>query len=317
MVSYVLNANTSVTVPEETRRRIIEAMHSLGYTPNRAARSLRTSKTFTIASIIPDIANPFYPAFVRDVQDMADQYGYDLLMYNTDGRADKERKFLWLVEQGRVDGVVGVFFHTSVRELSQLIAHNVAIVRLEAVRKRTGHLPVDNLFVDNVAASRAAVGFLIERGYRRIAMLTDASGPGQPRVEGYRQALAAHDIVIESEYIQQVDFTEFGGFSGTQRILALPTPPDAIFAANDLMAIGALMAIKEKNLRVPQDIALMGFDNIPTDRLVNPPLTSVTQFQEQMGCRAAQLLFERINQEYQGPGRCEEMPFEIIVRSST
>jgi LacI family transcriptional regulator len=316
MVSYVLNGTATVTVPAETRQRIVDAINTLGYVPNRAARSLRTNKTFTIASIIPDIANPFYPTFVRGVQDIADQQGYDLLMYNTDGRVDKERKFLRLIEQGRVDGVVGVFFHTSVRELAQIIHHNVAVVRLEAVKKRTGDLPVDNVYVDNTAAAQAAVTYLLGQGYRRIAMLTNAVGPGHPRVEGYRQALTAHGLLFDETYIQRCDFTEQGGFAGMQQLLRLAQRPDGVFAANDLMAMGALQALQAANLRVPDEMALMGFDDIPTGRLLTPPLTTVTQFQDQLGRRAAELLFERINQTYTGPGRCEELPFAIITRAS-
>ena len=135
MVSYVLNASTAVSVPEETRARVLAAMHELGYVPNRAARSLRTNRTLTIASIIPDIANPFYPAFVRGIQDVADQHGYDLIMYNSDGAADKERKCIHSVEQGRVDGVVGVFFHTGAHALAALLEQGIFVVRLEAMRK--------------------------------------------------------------------------------------------------------------------------------------------------------------------------------------
>ena len=132
MVSYVLNQSTQVTVPDETRQRVLDAMQKLGYVPNRAARSLRTSKTFTIGCVIPDIANPFYPAFVRGVQDVVDRNGYDLVMYNTDGLAEREKKAVRALLQGRVDGVIGVFFHSSARELALLLEQQIPVVRLEA-----------------------------------------------------------------------------------------------------------------------------------------------------------------------------------------
>ena len=184
MVSYVLNESTNVTVPDDTRQRIQHAMAALGYVPNRAARSLRTSKTFTIGCVIPDIANPFYPIFVRGIQDVADRYEYDVVMYNTDGLPAREEKAMRSLLQGRVDGVIGVFFHSSVRDLSRLLDQHIALVRLEAAPKRGGELPLDNIYVDNIAASRHAVSYLVDRGYQRIAMLADQPGPGAPRGSG-------------------------------------------------------------------------------------------------------------------------------------
>jgi LacI family transcriptional regulator len=316
MVSYVLNANTAVSVPEETRARVLAAMHELGYVPNRTARSLRTSKTLTIASIIPDIANPFYPAFVRGVQDMADHHGYDLIMYNSDGAAEKERKYLQSVEQGRVDGLVGVFFHVTARDLAGLLEQGIAVVRLEAMRKPAGELPLDNIFVDSLAAAHEAIDFLLGRGYRRIAMLGNTPGPGEARQQGYRRALQTAAIPLREELILHCDFTEAGGYLGMQTLLALPVRPDAVFAANDVMAMGALAAIQAAGFHVPGDVAVMGFDDIPLARLLTPPLTTVRQFQTQLGRRAAELLLERLSGEYSGPGRSQEMPYAIVGRAS-
>jgi LacI family transcriptional regulator len=316
MVSYVLNANTAVSVPEETRARVLAAMHELGYVPNRTARSLRTNKTFTIASIIPDITNPFYPAFVRGIQDMADHHGYDLIMYNSDGVADKERKYLHSVEQGRTDGMVGVFFHASARHLTGLLEQGIAVVRLEAMRKPPGELPLDNIFVDSLAAARDAVTYLLGRGYRHVAMLGNTPGPGEARQQGYRQALQAAGVPVRDEFVIRCDFTEAGGYAGMQALLALPVRPDAVFAANDVMAMGALAALQAAGLQVPDDIAVMGFDDIPLARLLTPPLTTVRQYQTQLGRRAAELLLERLSGTYSGPGRSQEMPYEIVVRTS-
>ena len=316
MVSYVFNASANVTVPDETRQRILDAMHALRYIANLAARSLRTSKTFTIGCVIPDIANPFYPAFVRGVQDVVDRSGYDLVMYNTDGLAAREEKSIRSLLQGRVDGVIGVFFHSSVRDLAALLEHHVAVVRLEATAKRTGPLPLDNIFVDNIAAARHAVAYLVERGYQHIAMLTNEPGPGQPRVVGYRAALADCGRDAPEDYVQIGAFTVEGGAASMQRLLDLTPRPDAVFAANDLMAIGAMLACKARGLQVPQDVAVMGFDDIPTDQIVTPALTTVSQFQNRLGERAAELLFERIEGKAAPEGRNAELPFAIVVRES-
>src|SRR5262249_28014277 len=139
-VSHVLNNTAAISVPPETRQRILDAIAELGYVPDGTARSLRTRKSYTIASVIPDITNPFYPAFERGIQDVAERQGYDLIMYNTDGVAEKERKSLRSVQRGRVDGVIAVLFHLTADDLRPLLERNVAVVRLEARRQEIGDL---------------------------------------------------------------------------------------------------------------------------------------------------------------------------------
>jgi LacI family transcriptional regulator len=314
-VSHVLN-NTAIAVPAETRARILRAMDELGYVPNITARSLRTNKTYTLATIIPDITNPFYPAFQRGIQNVAEQQGYDLIMYNTDGSPEKERKCLRSVGQRRVDGVIAVLFNLSARDLLPLLEMNIAVVRLEAAPKQTGDYALDNLYVDNVAAAETAVSYLIGRGHRRIAIIVGQRGPGRFRIQGYCQAFLKHNLPVDEGLIRSGDFAEEGGYQSTQALLKLSPLPTAIFAANDLMAMGAITAIREAGLQVPDDIAVVGFDNIPTASLVDPALTTIAQHQEELGRRAAEMLFERLNGLAPETGRCEEMPFRLIVRES-
>jgi LacI family transcriptional regulator len=317
-VSYVLNGNPSVSVPEVTRRRILEAIDELSYVPNGTARSLRTRKTWTIAAVIPDITNPFYPAFERGLQGAAEARGYDLIVYNTGGIAEKEQRCVRSLQQGRVDGVVAVFFHLKAEDLIPLLERNVAVVRLEAVKKGADYLdlPLDNLYVDNVAASRVAVEHLIDRGHTKIGMIAGQSGPRQARVRGYRDALAAHRLALDESLIWDGDFSEDGGYRAMRSLLDAPRPPTGVFAANDVMAMGALIAIREAGLGIPEDIAVVGFDDIPFARPVSPPLTTIAQFQENLGVRAAEMLLERLNGTAPEFGRYEEMPYELIVRES-
>lgn len=316
MVSYVLNDHAAVSIPNATRQRILEAIETLGYQPNRSARSLRTSKTFTIAVIIPDISNPFYPAFVRGVQDVADQRDYDVITYNTDGLANKERKCIQSILEGHVDGVIAVLFHLTARDLFPLLDRHNPVVRLEATRKMAGERSLDNIYLDNVAAARTAVSYLIGKGHQRIGMLAGQQGPTNYRVVGYRQALEMAGIPAQEPLIQPGDFNEQGGYHAMQALLQLSEHPTAIFAANDLMAMGAYLAIKAAGLRIPQDMAVVGFDNIPTARLVSPPLTTIAQFQQDIGHRAAEMLFERLNDTAPPGGRSEERPHELIIRES-
>lgn len=318
MVSYVINNNSTVTIPDETRQRILSVMDELGYVPNITARRLRSSKTYTVAGVIPDITNPFYPAFERGVQDTVNQYGYDLVIYNTDGTAERERKYLESLLQGRVDGVVGVFFHLRTADLSLLIEQQIPVVRLEAMPKVPGRLSLDNIYIDNIAASRSAVEYLIDKGYRRVAMLSSHEGPARFREMGYREALEAHHIEFEPVLLGYGAYSEDGGYMAMSSLLQQrDSRPSAVFAANDLMAMGAMLAIREAGLSIPDDIAVMGFDDIPTAKLVYPSLTTVAQFQRQLGQRAAELLMERLTGSLPEQGRSVEMPYRIIERDST
>jgi LacI family transcriptional regulator len=316
MVSYVLNGNSGVTVPAETRQRILDAMQELGYQPSKIARSLRTSKTYTIAGVIPDILNPFYPAFQRGIQDVADAENYDLITYNTDANPDKERRFCQSLLQGRADGLIAVLFHVNVTALLPLLERGIPVIRLETMYKAPGGYPLDNIYVDNAAASHAAVSYLIGKGHRRIGTLAGHAGPTRHRIAGYWQALGEHGIAPDESLIETAEFNETGGYTGMQALLERATGLTAVFVSNDLMAIGAIQAIQSAGLRVPEDIAVVGFDEIPTARLVNPALTTVSQHQEQIGRRAAQMLFERLNGSVPSGGRTEAMPFELIIRQS-
>lgn len=316
MVSYVIN-KSDVPITEETRQRILAAMEELGYVPNLMARRLRVSKTYTIASIIPDITNPFYPAFERGIQDALNEYGYDLVIYNTDGKAERERKCIDSLRQGQVDGIVGVFFHLRSKDLIPLIERQIPIVRLEAQGKAPSALALDNIYIDNIAASEAAVDLLVDKGHRRIAMLASYEGPSRFREKGYRQALDKHQIPFDDDLLSYGEYSEDGGYQATNNLLKRGIRPTAVFATNDLMAMGAIVAIREFGLAIPGDIAVMGFDDIPTAKLVYPALTTVAQFQRDVGRRAAELLMERLTQDGPAGGRSIEMPFQIIERQST
>lgn len=319
MVSYVLAGKSPISIPEETRQRVLRAVEELGYVPNGTARSLRTRRTSTLGVVVPDITNPFYPAFERGVEVAAEERGYDLIVYNTDGRPEKERKSLLSLRQGRVDGLVAIFFHLRAPDLAPLLALGLPVVRLEPspAATRDLSLPLDSLYVDNRAAAREAVEYLFARGHTRIGMVTGALGPGEERLAGYRRALAEHGLAAEPGLTAYGEFTLESGYQAMRRLLGLEPRPTAVFAANDMMALGALLAIRDAGLRVPEDLALVGFDDTPATRLVTPPLTTISQFQDRLGRRAAEMLFERL--EGRAPpegGRYEEMPYQLLARGS-
>lgn len=315
-VSLVLNNTETASIPEETKQKVLDAIKILGYIPNSAARILRTKRTYTLACIIPDITNPFYPAFVNGIQTEAEQNGYEVIIFNTHSSAEKEAKFLRSIQEGRVDGVIGVFFYTQARDFLPLFDKNIPVVRLEVRRHNSGTWPLDNIFVDNVKAAFTATQYLISRRHRHIAMITGQDGPRNARKEGYLQALRTTPEACQP-WIQDVYiFDEKGGYGGMKAILEQGKIPSAVFAGNDLMAIGAMNAIREAGLKIPDDIAIMGFDDIAAARMVSPALTTIRQCQDEIGIRAAALLLERLDQDEYVEGRVVEMPFELVVRDS-
>lgn len=303
-------------MPAPTLARVEQAVRDLGYVPNRAAQALRTRRTMTLACVIPDIANPFYPPFLRGLQQVADDAAYDVISVNTDGTEDREQRFLRWARQGHVDGVAGIFFTLHARSFEPLINAGIPVARIETAPKVNGTLQIDNLFVDNARASQEMVRYLLGRGHRRIALISGRGGPRPTRVQGYGAAMK--DAGVPVRIIDADAFNEEDGFRATTRLLREGQRPTAIFAVNDLMAIGAMMALREAGLSVPADVAVAGFDDIPAARLVTPSLTTVTQFQDELGRQAATTLIARLRgQDPATEGTSREMPFRLVERQST
>ena len=208
-------------------------------------------------------------------------------------------------------------FHQSAIALRDLLDRGIAVVRFESTRKEAGPWPIDNLYVDNSAAARTVVTHLIQRGHTRIGVITGRKGPRPARLFGYLHALTEHGIEPDDQLVREGDFQERGAQLAMRELLALANPPTAIFAVNDLMAIGAILAIREAGLRIPEDIAVTGFDDIPAAQFVHPTLTTIAQHPERLGSRAAEMLLERLKGTAPDHGRCEEMPFELVVRESS
>jgi LacI family transcriptional regulator len=320
MVSYVLNNNTKISVPDETRQRILDAIDGLGYVTNKAAQNLRTQRTNMIAIIVPDITNPFHTVFARGVQRVVREQGYEVIMFNTDRNESDERSSLLFLQQGWVDGAIITSLHLQPEELLPVLDKHVPLV-VQGPNIMPDHLnghPLDSLYVDDIAAAETAVDYLFEQGHTRIGMIAGKVGtpPRLRREKGYRQAHQHYNIEVEEALIMAWDFKEEEAYYAMQELLQVEPPVTAVFCASDLLAIGALTATREANLRVPEDIAIIGYDDIPIARLVSPPLTTIAQFQETMGQRAAEMLLARLNDEAPANGLREKMPFELIRRGS-
>ena len=313
-VSIVLNRAETSAVPVPTRERILRLAGEIGYRPSHPARTLRNARTMTLACIVPDITNPFYPGLVRGLQATAAPAGYAVLIYDTDGTPEGERRALGWLQQGRADGAVGMFYHFRAADLTDVARGNLPLVLLGRQSVRRGGPPIDSVFIDNVAASAAMTRLLIRRGHRRIAMIVAGFGPSQVRAEGYgkvmREAGLAPQLVVDNAHSAEA------GVRAMRALLAQGGDrPTAVFGANDMIAIGAMQAAREAGLSIPGDVAIVGFDDIPTANLLG--LTTVRQPELELGALAARTLIERLQPEgSRTASRSLELDFEIVERSS-
>jgi LacI family transcriptional regulator len=313
-VSMVLNKAETPSVPAATRARILKLAGEFGYQPNHPARMFRSARTMTLACVIPDITNPFYPGLVRGLQSVAAPAGYDVLIFDTDGRAEgEERAASWLL-QGRADGVVGTFFHLRIPQLAKLAHKGIPIVRLESQNKPKGPLPIDSVYIDNAEASAAMTRYLIERGHRRITMILAEVGPSHRRAFGYASVMRAAGLV--PEFVTDSRYSEQSGARAMREILTTRrNRATAVFGANDMLAVGAMVAARDAGLSVPDDIAIVGFDDIPAAKLLG--LTTVRQPEFELGALAAQTLVGRLQPDgLERPGTSLELKFEIVKRAS-
>jgi DNA-binding LacI/PurR family transcriptional regulator len=319
-VSRILSPSSSksdVPISEETKEKVLAVVKESGYQPNQYARSLRGQKNHVIGMLIADIGNPFYHPMVRAVQDVASHYHYSVIIANSDHLLEKEKLFCESLLRRPVDGAIMIPYHLTDDDLQNLIARTGMAIC--AVGNHIQHPKVDVAYADDRKASYEAVCWLIEkRGHQRIAMICASHEfPVIKRRYGaFQQAMKDAGLSIPPEYVIEGDWSTESGRRAISTLLALPTPPTAVFAACDTIAIGALDAAEKMNYRVPEDIAIIGFDDIPAASWVRPQLSTVAQYPGEMGTLLAKALFERIGGEYDGPSRRFEVPCRFFERAS-
>lgn len=297
-----------------TRKRVLELVRRSGYHMNGVARSLRTQSTRTIGIIVSDIRNPFSSAIVKSVEDVARTNGYTVLVCNADENVRNEEVALELFIERQVSGVIHCSAGANLDLLRVLLRKSIPLVDLD---RQSGLENVDTVILDNQQGATLATRHLLELGHKRIAMI---SGPkhlsnARKRLDGFRNTLRSAQIAVQKEYIQFGDFREQSGRLAAERLLCLQTPPTAIFIANNEMMAGALFAIRQRRLKVPRDVSLVGFDDDRWTQYSDPPLTVISQPTEAMGQKAADLLLGRL----QGEREADTVVFkpELIIRCST
>ena len=315
-VSRILNNKAAAyRISKETEKRVNEIAKTSGYRPNFLAKGLRLKKTKTIGLVIPDISNPFFAHVTRAIQLSAHKLGYSLIVCNTDEDLDAEVEHIDLLGSKGVDGYIIMPVGTSSTHLQRLMTENKPLVLLD---RCFDELETNSVLVDNYLGAVKATEHLIEFGHRSIAIIQGLPNTytAKERLKGYMDALDKHHIPVEKNFIVGKDFRKENGYIETKVLLSLQHHPSAIFTTSDLITLGALHAIFEENLRIPEDISLVAFDDIDFAPFLVSPLTLVSQPKELMGEIAVKLLIEDIKYDGQKAKQRIVLNPKLVIRKS-
>jgi LacI family transcriptional regulator len=318
-VSRVIN-NTGY-ISAETRARVEAAISELGYVPNALGRQLRSKQTKMLALIVSDITNPFFTTIARGVEDVAGHAGFTVMFCNTDESEAEEVQYVLTLIQRQVDGILLVPASSTGKAFRMLASHRVPVVVID---RRVDARNVDTVRCDSETGGYLLGRHLVELGHTRIAVLTGRPNVSTSvdRLAGCRRAVEEagltldEDLVVFGEF-NYAEFNQADGHRMARQVLAVDPPPTAIFAANNFIAFGALRAVREAGLRVPEDISIVAFDDLPAEWVAEPFLTVVAQPAYEIGRRAAELILERLGTGTPADGREVLLPSQLIVRGSS
>lgn len=320
-VSMVLNKKDK-KISCKTREKVLDIAKKYNYTPNGMARSLVTRKTGTIGLIIPDIVNPFFPEIARGVEDKASEFGYSVIYCNTDDKIKRENKYIGILTEKAVDGIIFARSAGDNGGVCSLEKCKVPIVLID--RDYEDKNVVGKILVDNKSGAYETTLYLLDRGYKNIAYIAGDTtiNTAADRLAGYKKALTDRGVPVNEDYIMVGDYRMQWGTDAVEDIIEKGLPVDCVFCGNDIIAIGAIKKLREKGLRVPQDMGVVGFDDIYLSGLTEPALTTVKQPIYEMGYKAAETLIENLtaekaeNIEKQGLNTTV-LTTELVVRMST
>lgn len=311
-VSRFLNNDTTLVIGEDTKERILKAVKKLNYIPNASARALKMGKTSTFGLVIPDFNNPVYSQIITGIESVLNERGYHLMVVSL-GEKNKNRSYLNLVTEGRVDGLFLAATHLEDEDFKMLDSLNFPYVLINRLNERAKNYVVAN---DEEAAYKA-VNFLIENGHRRIVHLSGAlsTDTGARRLKGYKKALEENGIPIDENLIAETEYTQESGYEAMESLLQKNLDFTAVFAGSIRTAFGAMAAIRKRGLKIPQDISIIGFHDIPLAEITYPPLTTVKINLKEMGKYAANMLLNMID-EKETENEIVIEKNEIIIRES-
>lgn len=317
-VSRIINNSPKVNV--DTRERVKKAMRTLGYQPNRVAQRLRGANTKgrskLLGLIIPDVQNQFYSNIVRGIEDVAYENDYAVILCNSDENPNKERFYVEVLRSESVDGVILPPIHQYGKMIESLIDSGIPLV---CVDRKLARESVDTVVMDNHKGGYIATSHFIKQGHKNIAIISSLPqfSSSDERQQGYEKALKDNGLSVNEAIIKQGDpRSSENAKELTTELLQLKSRPSAVFATDNIMTLGALAAINEKKLKIPDDISIIGFDDMPWATAIIPPLTVIRQPSYEMGRRAAELFFQRIADPEREHVRVVMEP-KLIVRKST
>lgn len=312
-VSHVLNKTRPVS--EHVRLKVEAAIAELDYVPSAVARSLKARSTATIGLLVPNSVNPYFAELARGIEDGCERNGYCVILCNSDDNPQKQRNYLRVLLEKRIDGLIVA----SVGQDGDLL-QSLAGVRMPMVivDRALDGIDADLVRIDHEHGGYLATRHLLELGHRDIACIGGPAdtGPGQLRLAGYRRALAEQGVTVAENRVLHCDFSSPGGYDAAVRLLD-GVRPTAIFAGNDMIGFGVLRAAAERNISVPAELSVVGFDDIELSRYVYPPLTTVGQSIRELGESAAQMLLSRISTPRSGAAEQRIVAPHIVLREST
>lgn len=311
-VSRVLNGHASVD--PKLAERVRAAVEELGYRPNALARNLRRSRTSLWAVVISDVGNPFFTSLVRGVEDVAQSSAYSVVLCNSDEDPDKEANYVTVALAEQMAGVI-ISPSGQAEGVQRLIEAGTPVVVID---REVPGVTVDSVLVDNEHGAAEATAHLLAGGYRRVACITGPStvSTAERRLRGYQKAIADGGHPYREELVRHSDFRERGGYDAMASLLDSAEPPDAVFVGNNLMAVGALECLVARGVSVPDQLGIVGFDDLPWADLVRPALTTVGQPTYELGRTAAQLLADRITDPQRSPNTVV-LKTELHVRATS
>ncbi|MFS8579981.1 MAG: LacI family transcriptional regulator [Novibacillus thermophilus] len=309
-VSKVMN---NQPVRKKTREKVLEAMEELDYKPNILASALMGKRTSTIGFLLPDIANPFVAEMARRVEDRAHEKGYNLVICSTDFDREKEALYISLLNQKSVDGFIlaGDFKNEDV--LKSLLEEHIPVVLLAASHPS---LLVNSVRVDDFIGGYEVASHLISLGHKKMAVIGEDATSSKERIRGFKQALQENDMSLRDDMVVISGSSSEDAELSAATLLADPEPPTAIFACNDILSMGVILAARGKDIRIPDDLSIVGFDNTLLSMSSDPPLTTVEQPIQDMCSQAVDLLIEEIEGKSKTKQRIIMMP-RLIIRNST
>ncbi|EFN7909203.1 DNA-binding transcriptional regulator CytR [Escherichia coli] len=302
-------------VSQATRNRVEKAAREVGYLPQPMGRNVKRNESRTILVIVPDICDPFFSEIIRGIEVTAANHGYLVLIGDCAHQNQQEKTFIDLIITKQIDGMLllgsRLPFDASIEEQRNLPPMVMA-------NEFAPELELPTVHIDNLTAAFDAVHYLYEQGHKRIGCI---AGPEEMplchyRLQGYVQALRRCGIMVDPQYIARGDFTFEAGSKAMQQLLDLPQPPTAVFCHSDVMALGALSQAKRQGLKVPEDLSIIGFDNIDLTQFCDPPLTTIAQPRYEIGREAMLLLLDQMQGQHVGSGS-RLMDCELIIRGST